>query len=55
MQKKDLAHEKLAKGNYDLDVTGIRRAEGGTMLKFIISLISVQAIILLFFYARGER
>lgn len=28
--KKDLAHEKLAKGNYDLDVTGIRRAEGGT-------------------------
>ena len=28
--KKDLAHEKLLKGNYGLDVTGIRRAEGGT-------------------------
>lgn len=27
--KKDLAHEKLSKGNYNLDVTGIRRAEGG--------------------------
>lgn len=27
--KKDLAHEKLLKGKYDLDVTGIRRAEGG--------------------------
>lgn len=28
--KKDLAHEKLLKGGYNLDITGIRRAEGGT-------------------------
>ena len=28
--KKDLAHGKLLNGNYGLDVTGIRRAEGGT-------------------------
>lgn len=27
--KKDLAHDKLFNGNYDLDVTGIRKAEGG--------------------------